>query len=451
MRRVGALFLAGCGCPSFDEMTVDDRTDMADFAFIDDIDAALADFAAWTGRDGVCVPEVRVVETIDGETAAGIYQGPSWPILVDRGSHDPHTTTVHELCHALDHQEGHTDPELFPPVEADSNYYTEALREREGFARACDDGPYDLGLTMFVEDACGFELRSPATRYLDDEVWTAFSRTSGTDGAATWALADGALGLETGFTIYDTVAADGRYWLLVDWFVWLEDRYALGVVEIDPATGALVGERVRLPLENDVWGLFARSDAGLVVLATDSTVSGARAYSVADGVAVPLDLPVLPIYPYAAALSEGVLYASGYDETWETTVRAWSLESRAPVVVLAPEGSVWGLHPTPGGVEARQGGWIVRLRDGVWERTLDLPDDVYGYARLSEHERLFFVGNKPIVHDEETDAWRLPPGACEARALEWSLVADDPQGDTLVLGGWWATPEAPVPFTRLSP
>lgn len=58
------LLLACAPCPRFEEMTVSDRDGVASATMLADIDQAISDFADATGRDGVCIAEVRAQENV---------------------------------------------------------------------------------------------------------------------------------------------------------------------------------------------------------------------------------------------------------------------------------------------------------------------------------------------------------------------------------------------------
>lgn len=52
------LLLVACArCPTFEEMEVTDPDSVGDEGLVAEIEGAVADFQAWTGREGVCVPD----------------------------------------------------------------------------------------------------------------------------------------------------------------------------------------------------------------------------------------------------------------------------------------------------------------------------------------------------------------------------------------------------------
>jgi hypothetical protein len=139
------LAMAGCGCPTFAEMEVVDEADAgaAKLALVRD---TIDSFAAWTGREGVCVPGVTLVPSDDArlDGFAGMYDGTNEPILISAEAADLPRTTRHELCHGLDEREELNDPGLFPP----------GTVEGEAFADACERDP-TLGIESMVFAACG--------------------------------------------------------------------------------------------------------------------------------------------------------------------------------------------------------------------------------------------------------------------------------------------------------
>lgn len=436
------LGLLACGCPTFAEMEV---CGDADATFLAEVQGALDDFAAWTGREGVCVPEVRVEEELGDGRVQGRYRGPHSAILLSRDAVDPRTVTLHELCHALDEREGLADPEVFEPVEADDDYPTRDLRIAEGFADRCQEGAEDLGLLAGVDDACGPGSLDAADRYLYEHVYTAAPHTQLSEEPAPWRLTVDGLTLPQGWTIYDGAVAGGRAWLLVDWFVVEEDQYAIGVAEV---LGADVGEPVRLPAEAPSGGRLARTDGALVALVTDG--ESTLAYAV-DEVPTPLSFEGLPRYPDTAAVQDGVLYVRGFSLDGVATTGAWSLSDGAPVAVPASEGWLWALYPTSAGLEARDRAGVLRLEAVGWTRLTTFPAGASSYAHLSERDRLSFPGGVPAVFDLEAGTWRLPPAACYLRGQRSGPVLEDPAGTTRILGASWSEDGATLPVIEVTP
>lgn len=144
------LLLACAPCTLFSEMTYDGPPDLADI---------VADFAAWSGRDGVCVPGVEVVAEIDGEAhMAGQFAGAGAPIRLAEAA-DYRVALFHELCHALDAMEGLTDADPDPGDAVDTAVYdTPALRRKEAFALVCQDGPAAVSFEAALAERCGLDV-----------------------------------------------------------------------------------------------------------------------------------------------------------------------------------------------------------------------------------------------------------------------------------------------------
>jgi hypothetical protein len=159
---IALLSLVACTpCTSFADMALDDP---------DTLGPIVADFAAWTGREGVCVPSVEVVGEIAGDPRlAGRFQGAGEPILLAE-SGDYRAALLHELCHALDEQEGLSAD--FPDTGEDlgAAYDTPALRRMEGFAQVCEDGPAPVAFQAALEERCEVPT-DPAAAWVRTEVY----------------------------------------------------------------------------------------------------------------------------------------------------------------------------------------------------------------------------------------------------------------------------------------
>ncbi|MES2644621.1 MAG: hypothetical protein V4850_34355 [Myxococcota bacterium] len=160
-----ALVLAGC-CPTFAQMDVIDHAD-APADLLAEVRRSIDTFAAWTGRDGVCVASVEVVDVVDDEGNGGDYRGRGAPIRM-RADMDVDHVIQHELCHALDFEERLAPPH-YDLLEAAAGEDGADLDEE--FAKVCDGGPPPLGEIALLE-ACGIE--SPLAAVLRDEVYRAY-------------------------------------------------------------------------------------------------------------------------------------------------------------------------------------------------------------------------------------------------------------------------------------
>ena len=201
-----ALLFACAPCTSFAAMTVSGDPSGA-------VAAGIAEFAAWTGRDGVCVPGVDVVARVDGDAAiAGHYAGEGAPIqLAAAGSYD--VALRHELCHALDAEEGLADA-MAGLLDADAvdsaRYPTAAERRAEAFALECEAGPVEVGFLGALEARCAVAAAAAAAE-LRAVVWI------DAPAPAAVAVGDDLVGRplpELGrVRVVDAVGGDGGAWL----------------------------------------------------------------------------------------------------------------------------------------------------------------------------------------------------------------------------------------------
>jgi hypothetical protein len=438
-------------------MEVVDVTGTADRALLDEITSAVADFEEWTGRTGVCVPDVHVVDTV-GEGLGGRFQELKEPILIARQASDPYRFTVHELCHALDAVEGHSDSELFPPVPADENYVTLWQRKSEAFADACENGPIDLGVKAYLEDTCGITFVDAVERYVREEVYVEATYTVPSAEPAAASLERGWLGLAGGSYVYDAALIEGRSWVLVDWYVAEEDVTTIGLAEVDPASGE-VGAPLRFPIGQLLHGgILARADSGITAIVGDADSGTFVAIEVdpETSEATRLDLD-LPGFIDAAARSDGTLYtahdACG-EEGCTASITAWNLDTLAPVSVPSPGERVWSLHPVPGGIEAYTEAGLVRYDGSGWEIVASLPEGMGPYGWLSERERLFVVragdgAYIPVVLDIGTQSWRMLESGCGDLGLTNPLIAAG-EGSAWVLGNPYDADGAPIPAVRIT-
>lgn len=172
--------VGGCACPTFDELKVTDPDGVASAELLATVTEAARDFASWTGREGVCVDRIEIVEDAGtdaaGRDAAGRYAG-RW-IEIEATASSPRSTTFHELCHALDDLEELSWPnrELFLWAED----WTQAevsleYRAQQRFADACEPEPFDAyQIALELERECGETLVSERGRFLSEEVWSAY-------------------------------------------------------------------------------------------------------------------------------------------------------------------------------------------------------------------------------------------------------------------------------------
>lgn len=129
----------------------------------DAIEDAFATFAEWTGREETCVAEVVVVDTLEsnGIPVAGSYSSLFHRISVVADEPFVEDVVLHELCHALDDEEGWpslSGGDLFDTTGLNQLLYdTPALRMHEAFARICAEGPVLPAMWRRLEDTCDID------------------------------------------------------------------------------------------------------------------------------------------------------------------------------------------------------------------------------------------------------------------------------------------------------
>lgn len=267
-------------CTSFEDVRVVDAAGVADASDLDEIEGILARMKEWTGLDGVCVPEIRLVseeQMADAghPDAEGVYLGPGQPILV-RSAGIAH----HEVCHAVDQALGWPSrerPDLFgedDPV--------------EGFAVACADGPEGVALAEAFGAACGADFVDPATRFLRER---AYVRWEEPDLAA---RADGAppgdvtlaIPLDPLADVVEVAGSGARVHAVAQGG---DVLYA-----VDPDTGLLVGTlALPAPGDGEEWDLVS-GDAGVLLVRRGETQD---AWWIGDDGGALAEVTLPPLHP----------------------------------------------------------------------------------------------------------------------------------------------------------
>jgi hypothetical protein len=175
--------LLACACPDFTETEISDVATSPPEGARDAMQAAFDDFVAWTGREGVCVASVSLVDgvTEEAEHTEGMNRAVigrddgTVAVSIAADADDVYTTTLHQLCHAIDTIEGHSTANLDiftgKGFSHDEAYDTRKELAAEGFAELCDYGAWDVGAARHIEEACAREFLASDTRYVQEQIY----------------------------------------------------------------------------------------------------------------------------------------------------------------------------------------------------------------------------------------------------------------------------------------
>lgn len=172
----------GCGCPDLADIEITDPDGVATEGMVEELSQAVEDFAAWTGRDAVCVGELRIQEDVawhGGDSSpSGRLQPGRKRISIEASGENLREIAFHELCHALDHEEQLAWPNrasLDTSLVPSGSCTDDRCLVEEAFATACEAGPQQAWpLAAVVEDSCGGPAIQPIWRMLYEEVWVGF-------------------------------------------------------------------------------------------------------------------------------------------------------------------------------------------------------------------------------------------------------------------------------------
>ncbi|MCB9778832.1 MAG: hypothetical protein H6742_09735 [Alphaproteobacteria bacterium] len=172
------LLLAGCAdCTPLSQVEVYDPDDLATPEEEARVQQAIDDFAAMSGRETACVPQLMVVPDA-WQSWAGLYNGPGDPIYI-RASYLTQSIVWHELAHAVDEAEGlvaRAHPRVFREewIRNHDDYGSKGLRRDEVFARIAERGPLPVAQRERLWQECGADVddRWFATRFVQDWLWT---------------------------------------------------------------------------------------------------------------------------------------------------------------------------------------------------------------------------------------------------------------------------------------
>lgn len=401
-------------CPTWDELEIVDEAG-AGTEVVDETRAAIDEFAGWSGREGVCVSEVRLVEEIvskDGQEFGGMYYHWGW---IELAIDSTMTEVVrHELCHAVDHREGWASedhPELFGDEDP-----------REVFASLCEDGPRNLTLAAALAGTCG-ESEVAAKAFVDELVYpdadVEESVPTGTvaiefDGVAVEGLPDSG--------DHDPLVVGGDIWAFGN----ADDDGRAVAIRVELETGA--ASLIELPTGFES-GTLAQSDGAVLLIGDDAT--GAWRYIDAVWTAQPfLDFS----YVRDAAVIGDTAWVLGRVSDGVKFYR-FDLASSEAKVYAHPE-DVSGFQLDRGGLIARatdEAGhyWLRFLPDtGVWSREEDPVGWVaYDRASLADGREVAMwyaddVGETGTlglaVRDVTTDRWWLAEFPCGEDSIEYA-------------------------------
>lgn len=152
--------LAGCGCPTFSSLNVQDVDGEASTDELARVTQAAQSFVEWSARDGVCVDTIEITAEADADhpDAIGAYYGPGKPIRIELGAATPLAHIVwHELGHALNEQDqiALTHGRAFGTRDVPEDYVGAEARLDEAFARAVEPGPPPSALVEALAETCG--------------------------------------------------------------------------------------------------------------------------------------------------------------------------------------------------------------------------------------------------------------------------------------------------------
>lgn len=441
------LALVGCGCPDFADIEVAADDTVADpDRSIATVEGAIADFAAWTQRAGVCVDHVDIrdeviVQRLSGPLRVGGYYESDGTgiVLADTVLGE---ATRHELCHALDKKERLSldNADLFPPEDVDvvpGAYVNESMRIRESFARACEETPSDLTLLDAASVACGVDFVDERTHFLDEVVYPGFPEGLPVEpGAPRPAPEWRPIDVPVGHPLVAISGSPRGLQLLVRAYRPTRDGHALmlRLLDVDVDTG-VVTRRWQHPVRwlTSITPVPSDTEDTLVLLTRELHRIDA------SGRATVWTSPDDVEWAGPAALSGGVLYAA----TWDGEVRAWhfgtGIELTLPPHGLDVLGGPLALWPTDGGVEVEFDEGFARFAHGEWTLWPSLPEAAYRGAGTGD-TRDFLVYTPtdtahPATLDLATGAWTVRP-VCDAPLTDrtsmvtaagrtWALAQDE--------------------------
>lgn len=437
-------------CVPFEEMTVADPDDLDEGGIAAEIEGAIADFALWTGRGGVCVPGVTLVADVPEDDPdhrkVGSYRGRHDPMLVQVSSNlTPRAITLHELCHALDYNEDLEEswPEgafRAESVAPDLDYDSVETRIHEAFARTCAVGPLDLVIATALDSQCGTLGLDSGAGYIQTEVYPDYTTTSFDSTPFSLTVEARPVAIDSMYAVYGAASYAREVLVLVDWYDRGRDGYRVGVLRLDATSGAALGRiEIRGPRPYASGVRMAVSDARPVALVYryggDEEITAAYEIDPKNEIATNLGFAGLPRYVDAAAWLDGVLtIADGGSDGPRLT--AWDRRTGG-LTDIEGETRVHALQPSPAGLERADMDGVFRLGDdGIWAPLTTRPGYFYGFVPVSTDERLWIGGpdGTPALLNVATGRWRLPANPCDVPPLTGAQVLFTVDEQPFVLG-----------------
>lgn len=179
---IAALATACDPCHGWDEVKIVDRTGLDQGEAVSSVADAIDTFAGWTGRETTCVGRVKVVEELEhrGLRVSGQYNGVTGDIRIRHRVNEwaMGEIAIHELCHAVDDEEGWPSEgmaQVLEPYTGGLNevlYATDDERTHEAFANICAEGPVLFTLWQQLEDACGEDVVDEAYQVVHELLYS---------------------------------------------------------------------------------------------------------------------------------------------------------------------------------------------------------------------------------------------------------------------------------------
>ncbi len=463
------FWLLACACPTFDETEVRDESS-GGRGIVGEARDALMEFGALTGRDGVCLQELAVVDELEPglEQAGGRYNPIAHDIRILWKMWPMRDTVWHEACHALDHVEAITveHAALFPeediPEEDHALYPTERDRIQEAFARACEHGVHDRSVERAVEAACGTELLTEQERFLADVVYTNAHFEGIAEEPVPMTLLTREVPAPSPYAaVVAAGAVDGELLLVVqDW-----SGRALGgelqLVFLDPDTGATRRERFDVPLDGWSGSFWTSTDDPLLVLGRNGWAK--HAWRFEDGVPARVEAPWIDAWAYDGVVHDGIAYFGTVFESFTPagedlvvgSLQARRLADGVEVPQSFPrdvwDRSVWptGFAVGPDGVEMVSIEGHSRLVDGEWVLAR-APTALEGLVFV-DGVRVSFVAESgtllPLVEQDGT--WALPDEPCLTDRVPAAVGIPVQLGDRAFVVGPYARLAGTWPVTEI--